>query len=272
MGCVSLSGCATLSASINRQVLADKTASENGFKREIIPTSFFQLTVFSKIKEPTRPLHIYIEGDGFAWASRTQLSDDPTPFNPVALYLAAKDPAENVVYLARPCQYTPFSMDSECRPEYWSDSRFSEIVVSSMNEAVNQLKQTSGSKEIHLVGYSGGATIAVLLAARRNDIASLRTVAGNLDPEAVNRHHGVDSLQGSLNPFDVAEGLSAIPQRHFVGAKDEIIPRFIVDSFVDRVGNSRCIEVTTIEQATHSQGWQERWPSLVALPVSCREE
>ena len=31
--------------------------------------------------------------------------------------------------------------------------------------------------------------IAVLIAFRRSDVASLRTVAGNLDPEAVNRYH-----------------------------------------------------------------------------------
>jgi hypothetical protein len=34
-------------------------------------------------------LRVYIEGDGFAWKSRTQPSGNPTPHNPVALKLAA---------------------------------------------------------------------------------------------------------------------------------------------------------------------------------------
>ena len=259
----SLSGCAALSASINRQAYADKTASEHGFKREIIPTPFFQLTTFSKINESGSPPHVYIEGDGYAWVSRAQLSDDPTPFQPVALYLAAKDSAENIVYLARPCQYTPFNLDPECRSEYWTDSRFSEKVVSSMNEAINHIKLASGAKEIHLVGYSGGAAIAVLLAARRDDIASLRTIAGNLDPEAVNRHHGVTPLKNSLNPMDVASQLSDLPQRHFVGGQDKTVPVFAAENFVRKLGDYHCAEIILVNEVDHTTGWTERWAELL---------
>jgi len=40
-------------------------------------------------------LRVYIEGDGFAWINRFRISPDPTPRNPVALKLAATDPASN---------------------------------------------------------------------------------------------------------------------------------------------------------------------------------
>ena len=56
---------------------------------------------------PVDEVHVYIEGDGYAWATTTDPSDDPTPINPLALRLAAVDDAPNVLYLARPCQFRP---------------------------------------------------------------------------------------------------------------------------------------------------------------------
>ena len=56
--------------------------------------------------KPGNDLNIYLEGDGLAWVSRREPSRDPTPDNPIGLRLAAIDPAPNVIWLARPCQYT----------------------------------------------------------------------------------------------------------------------------------------------------------------------
>jgi len=271
LGCFSLIGCAALSASINRQVRADKIASESGFKREIIPTTFFQITAFSKIEEPGKPLHVYIEGDGFAWASRTRLSDDPTPFRPVALQLASQDPAANVVYLSRPCQYTPRNLEPHYDADYWSSMRFSKEVIDSMNDAVGRLKVASVAQEIHLIGYSGGGTVAVLLAARRNDIVTLRTVAGNLDPEALNRYHRVSPFRENLDPMDIASQLSNLPQRHFIGNKDNIVPSFIAENFVHAINNPRCVEITAVD-AEHLDGWSKSWPELLQMSVDCSQD
>lgn len=267
-----LAGCATLAGSFDPQAKADQIAASSRFIKELVPAGIFTLTSYLRLENPGQALTVYIEGDGRAWLSKSKLSNDPTPFHPLTFKLASMDPSANVVYVARPCQYDRLSLQEPCGAEYWSDKRFSEEVIVSMNEAVGIFAKRAGTDKVHLVGYSGGAAVAVLIAARRNDVASLRTIAGNLDQGAVSRHHGVDPLQGSLDPLDAAERVSAIPQRHFIGAKDRIIPRIVIDSFIERAGNSRCIEVMTIEQATHSSGWQEQWPSLVKLPVGCTEE
>ena len=60
-----------------------------------------------------------------------------------------------------------------------------------MNEAIDFLIKKYQAGKIELVGYSGGGAVALLLAVRRHDIVSVRTVAGNLNPEAVNQYHKV---------------------------------------------------------------------------------
>ncbi len=266
-----LSGCATVASSLDRQAGINDFGRRHGFVREAVPTSFFKLTAFSKIKKQGEPLHIYIEGDGRAWLSKTRISDDPTPFHAMALELASKDPAPNVVYLARPCQFTPMSEEPHYDSDYWSTKRFSKEVIDSENEAIDFFKQKSGARKVELTGYSGGAAVAVLICARRQDIQALRTVAGNLDPEALNRHHRVDSLDGSLDPMDAAYWIAKIPQRHFIGGKDKIVPPFIVNNFALKMGPSNVFSITAVKDASHTEGWVEKWPALLALPLESAE-
>ena len=263
------SGCATLSSSLDPGVGADQIAQEHNFTRLKIPTNRFRLLSYTKFREPGAPLTVYIEGDGRAWLSKNHLSDDPTPFHPMVLQMASLDSSPNVVYLGRPCQYDGTASEKPCGPEYWSNKRFSEEVIASMNEAIDQLKHASAAKEIHLVGYSGGAAVAVLVAARRKDIASLRTIAGNLDPEAVNRYHKVDPLAGSLNPMDVAAKLSNLPQLHFIGTQDNMVPPFISQNFKQKMGKSECIQVIEYKGVTHYKGWKERWLEMLNTTVDC---
>lgn len=215
---------------------------------------------------PGQPLSIYIEGDGQAWLSRRQLSGDPTPTDPIALRLSVMDPAPNVVYLARPCQYVE---DPACAPRYWSSHRYSERVVSATDQAIELIRQRIGAHKLHLIGYSGGGAVAALIAARRKDVGSLRTVAGNLDHDALNRHFGVSPLVGSLNPADFAAALAPVPQHHFVGSDDKTVPPFVAARFASRSGDRRCLSVSLIDGVTHEEGWTERWHSLLSRPASC---
>ena len=197
------------------------------------------------------------------------ISDDPTPLDPITLRLAALDPSPNVVYLARPCQY---STDPACTYTYWSGRRFSEPVINSMNEAVSDYVRRAGSKEIHLVGYSGGGAVAVLLADRRTDVASIRTVAGDLDPQGLNRYHGVTPLTDSLDPMEAAFRVSRLPQRHFIGSRDKRVPYFVVENFILASESKNCIQVTKVPGLEHAVGWDGVWPELVNLPVECKDE
>jgi hypothetical protein len=259
-------GCAALFPQNVRYAAADRTAAAAGFEKSFIDASPFTLTAYARCRNQGDPLHVYIEGDGMAWLSRTRLSDDPTPRTPLILKLAVLDPESNVAYLARPGQYAANGAPG-CEAAYWSDKRFAREVVDAMSRAVDELRTRTGAGAIHLVGYSGGAAIAVLVAARRSDVVSLRTVAGNLDPDAVNRYHRVSPLADSQNPMEAAAKLKDLPQRHFVGSLDGVIPPGIAETFLLRAGKPDFRGITVVPGATHTQGWIERWKELLALPA-----
>ena len=136
-----------------------------------------------------------------------------------------------------------------------------------MNEAVEALRSEAKTSRLHLIGYSGGAALAVWIAAKRTDVASLRTIAGNLNPDALNRHHGVSPLQKSINPMEAAAALRSLPQRHFVGAGDTVVPLFIARSFAACLDDVDGRTITVVPGASHARGWRERWPNLLAMPL-----
>ena len=259
------SGCAAVPFFSDRGITARDIAFENGFSKVIIRGHDFALVSFIRIEKEGEPLVIYIEGDGLAWKSRSRVSSDPTPTDDLVMRLAALDPSSNVAYLARPGQYNSLGA-SRCDMKYWTGSRFSEEVIEDMNMAVSRLRETAHAPSVSLVGYSGGGAVAVLAAARRTDVTSLRTIAGNLDHEAVNKFNGVSRLNNSLNPIDFADEVKKIPQRHFIGSRDKIIPISAVRSFAAAMGDKGCLTVTVADGVGHAESWYERWPKLLNIP------
>lgn len=244
---------------------AVRLAELHGFKQSLIPTKTFQLTTFSKTGniQPNYPITIYIEGDGHAWLNRYQISPDPTPYNPLALKLALLDPRPNVIYLARPCQYG--IPNTYCKPSVWTDERFADWVIRAMNEAVDTLKKKYQATHIHLIGFSGGAAVAILIASRRHDIASINTVAGDLDHEALSAYHQTTPLKASLNPKTVAPKIAHIPQHHWVGDQDPVIPVFLAEAFVHAVNGTQYnrAKCTVLKGFTHHEGWEAKWPEIL---------
>ena len=259
-----------LSSCTSRLELAQDIAfSAHSSERKIISKPFV-ITVFEHIKNKGKPANIYIEGDGFAWVDRFTPSIDPTPSNPVALKLAALDEGENVIYMARPCQYSKMSdAEKPCEVKYWTSKRFAPEVISSMNNTLDEIKQRYKLKEFNLIGFSGGAAVAILIAAKRNDVASIRSIAGNLDHEVTNRIHNVSQLDGSLNPADVARQVANIPQHHFLGKDDEIITAEVYQSYRKTSGDSHCLRFSFVEDASHENGWDKKWKSLLKVPLYC---
>ncbi|MCX5681377.1 MAG: alpha/beta hydrolase [Candidatus Omnitrophica bacterium] len=260
-------GCVTMPVFMDRSSVAENIASKAGFTKEYIKVGDFTLATYQRFNRHSDSVSIYIEGDGRAWETKHKLSDDPTPSNPVALRLAAVDSSDNVAYVARPGQY-PVSGFPECDSKYWSGSRFAPEVVESIDKVIDILKEKLGVKYVELVGYSGGGAIAVLVAARRNDIVALRTVAGNLDPRALSEYHRVSQIEGSMNPMDVAQKVAHIPQRHFVGSNDQIVPPFIARSFINKMGYKNNERTAVVQGATHQSGWSEHWPELLKEPIN----
>lgn len=243
-----------------------KLAQSAKLDKVYLKTQYFTLTSYQRIRKLGQPINIYIEGDGLAWLTKSRLSTDPTPRNPLVLKLASLDFADNVAYLARPGQYTQSAKDI-CSQEYWSNKRFSKEVIDSINQAIDQICWQAKADKINLIGYSGGAAIAIIIAAKRNDVISLRTIAGNLNPQAVNKYHKVSDLYGSLNPLDYLDKIRNLAQRHFQAGKDTIIPLFIAQDFVKALGDKDFRRITLISQASHDNGWLERWPELLSYPL-----
>lgn len=262
---VLLTACVSgLPAVDDRQSTADSVAVEAGLSSSVLPLSPFPIQSYARGQGDS--VTIYIEGDGFAWVSRTRPSTNPTPINPLALRLAARDPAPAVAYLARPCQYVS---SPACERRYWGNARFSQAMITAMNEAVSAAKSNAGASQVHLVGFSGGGAVVALLAARRSDVASLRTVAGYLDHVALNEAIGVSQLSGSLDPMQIANSLQHLPQLHMSGADDTVIPPWVAENFVEAQGDGACAATLTLQNVQHNSGWVEAWPSLLDRSLSC---
>lgn len=259
-----LSACVSLPSSHQRQETATRLADSHKWQERRITTTLFDLVSYQAIaNEKEKTLTVYIEGDGLAWLTKNTVSSDPTPVNPIGLKLALTHPQDNVVYLARPCQYTGGTKARNCNKHYWTDSRFAEEVIASTHEALNTLKAERGALQLQLVGYSGGAAVAALVAARRDDVTKLITVAGNLDHRAWSTHHHITPLSNSLNPADYKKQLSHLEQVHFAGSKDTVIPPFLAQGFVADFHKDTQSKVIIVPNQEHGCCWDQRWRDLI---------
>ena len=237
-------------------------AQKSGWRKIILQTNTsFDLVSYTpnNKKKHSDTLIIYIEGDGFAWHNRHTPSDNPTPKNPIAFKLAMAHNAEteNTVYLARPCQYINLKTQPLCTPKYWTSHRFASEVIQSTNAAIDELKILYSAKHIKVVGYSGGGAIAALVAAKRNDVIELVTIAGNLDTEAWTKHHNISPLSGSLNPADYWQDLVDIPQTHYVGSNDKIVPPAIAQSYANRFPIGKTPDIIVEKAYAHHFFWEQ---------------
>jgi len=251
-------------------------AATHGFQKFFIKTENFQLLSYQRVGQRGGTATFYIEGDGFAFTSRQRVSSNPTPRNPLGLKLALLDHAENVIYLARPCQFVPILEEMHCDPAFWTGKRYAPMVVESINEAIDNVKQKMGIHRVRLVGYSGGGTIAAILAARRHDIIDLRTLAGNLDIVAFTRQHKVTPLSGSLNPTDFAAGLANMPQLHLVGEEDKTITRSQTESYLHALREYdpalQCVYVLNLAGVSHVRGWEDIWNLYAGKVIKCKPD
>ncbi len=245
-------------------------SAQAGFSLARYQTSTFMLTTYEHLlPEPASTVHVYIEGDGHSWKTRYVISHNPTPHQPLALTLAMQDSHPHVIYLARACQYTPLDLDQQCHPKYWSSHRYAPEVIQAAHEALDQIKLKTKSTNFVLIGFSGGASIAALVASQRTDVVGLITVAGDLDNDALNRFHHTTPLTGSLNPIKVAHLLKDLPQQHWSGSKDRIVPPWVASQFAQKVNHPACVKTHTLKGVEHHKGWEKQWPELLKQPLTC---
>ena len=256
-----LSGCSTR---IDHQLTISQRALQLSGKGVVIPAESYLLQTLQVMPGSKSTLRVYLEGDGRAWVRRNRPSTDPTPGNLLVLDLMAKDPYPDRVYIARPCQ---FVKSSACEIKVWTDLRYSQEAVSSLNRALDILKTQGNYQKFELIGFSGGATLALLAAAARDDITSVRTIAGNLDPEFVNRFHKVSAMPQALNPVSRISRLEIIPQLHFYGTGDPVIPPQVFRAYQEKFKSTECVKGYPVAGASHLQGWREAWKQLLNQPL-----
>ena len=253
-------------ATLSILLTACQSPNQN-FKKVLLQGGDFLITTYQKIDNRSQPFVFYIESDGVTYGvNGDKPSLNPTPIRQTFLELAAMDKRPNVVYVARPCQYTPMELNPKCDSSYWTNKRLSDDSVDAINDVIN--KVNSNHHKFSLIGYSGGGGIAVLVAARNNMVKDIITIAGNLDHRAFTEHHKVSPMTGSLNPIDYAKSINNIPQWHISGGNDKVIPPFIAERYVEK-SNSVCVKQKIFPDIDHKSGWTKVWQSIYTTPVKC---
>ncbi len=236
----------------------DERAADLGYRRLVVQGDGYEHVAYIKKGRTTASsvLHVYLEGDGTPWVRKRVAATDPTPRAPLMLELMSLDPAPSV-YLGRPC-YHGLNKSKACTPDLWTDSRYSETVVASMSAALDRL--SVNYQALVLLGYSGGGTLAMLMAERLPKTETVITVAANLDTERWAEMHKQQPLTGSLNPATRPPLPQRIRQMHFAGGRDDNVPPMLVrDAIAQQPGASFKVFL----KQDHSCCWRDVWPEIL---------
>lgn len=204
-------------------------------------------------------LHVYLDGDGTPWEHQSRPSDDPTSRNPLILSLMAQDQAASI-FLGRPC-YHGFNATTFCNDSLWTSKRYAQEIVDSMAMALNNWLQKQQFKKVVLIGYSGGGTLAVLMADKIPAVQTVLTFAANLDVAAWSQVHGYANLTESLNPIMQRQLPGQIKQIHLAGAEDEVVPASIIKSYADQQNATYYL----FPDFDHQCCWEEAWQKILQL-------
>jgi len=114
-------------------------------------------------------------------------------------------------------------------------------------------------RQVILVGYSGGGTLATLVGERNPAITEVVTIAGNLDTDAWVRFHSYLPLEGSLNPASAIRVRRDLRRIHFVGLEDENVPPRLNAAYL---GAHPEDQVREFPEFGHVCCWVAEWPRL----------
>lgn len=241
--------------------LIHKQAVLHGFMNQQLESKQFILnSYFNKPFCADNRIHIYIPDDGTPWSLRNSVAFDPNSRHSLLLDLMALDNTA-AQYLGRPC-YLGHHQSESCHPLYWTHWRYSKDVVDSMSFALRQQLEDHPNCKVTLIGYSGGGTLAMLIASQLSHVKTVITIAGNLDIDAWSELHSYSRLEGSLNPASLAPLPPHIKQLHLVGTADTNIPPSIVKHALQRQPGPQILHY---ESFTHQCCWEKIWPSVLKI-------
>lgn len=260
LGLIFLTGCGkNIPTPEQRLSNINSLKKSNNFINKTIQTSSYKYFTIHNVQKDCKNINIYFEGDGLSWITRSRISPNPTPITPTAFKLMNTDRSNCSIYVARACQYTN---DSLCSKNDWTSDRFSKKIVDTTNEAINSIKSEYKNITFNIIGYSGGAAIASLISNKRKDVNTLVTVAGNLNTTLWTDIKNITPLHGSLNPSDYVNNIQNINQYHLIGKNDKVIPKEILESYINKFNDKSKIKFKSIN-ATHSCCYEDEFEQII---------
>ena len=203
------------------------------------------------------PIHLYLDGDGRPATRAGRITRDPTSRNRIVLALMDADPEPSIL-IGRPCYYR---QTNDCDAAAWTVGRYSADVVAALAQDINATIAAYPHSPITIIGYSGGGTLAMLVAPSLTRIDTVVTIAANLDTSAWTAHHGYAPLGDSLNPAEQPPLAPSIRQFHYFGAEDVNVPATLMRHVADRQTEA---VVEVVSGHGHTCCWPDFWSSKVA--------
>jgi pimeloyl-ACP methyl ester carboxylesterase len=132
-------------------------------------------------------------------------------------------------------------------------------VITSLSATVRRLMVAEGAERVAWFGYSGGGTLAVLLASHFPETVSVVTIAANLDTAAWAAYMEGHDLSGSLNPASYPPLSQQIQQRHYAGGKDRVVPPALTAQAAAHLGATLIV----LDAYDHVRCWERLWPTIL---------
>jgi len=254
LACITLTACNTPSEAFHQYAI------EKGFQSFKVNSSNFQHIIYtndSSLYSKKKTLHIYLDGDGLPWINHQWIAKDPSARNPMILNLMAMDHTPSIL-LGRPCYYG-LHTNLNCHYRFWTSHRYSPKIVNSLSQALdNWLQKHPQFTRLVLIGYSGGGTLATLIAPKIQPW-KLITLSANLDTDTWSKIHHYTPLTGSINPTRQPLLNDAIKQLHISGKKDTNIPTSMTLRYVQKYTSAN---ILIIENQAHCC-WERHWPNIL---------
>jgi len=248
-------------ASVARR--GNEIASAAGFTKEVVQGARFRHVTYASRGTAASPVWVYIEGDGIPWRNEFIPSADPTPHILIALeaMAAGRRPA---LYLGRPC-YFDVNRDAGCEPLVWTHRRFAPEVIDSMVAALRVRLGNEGldGRPLVLVGFSGGGTLATLMAHKLVQTCALITMASPLDIDEWAGERGYSPLDGSVDPAKLPPLPSRVRQLHLRGGRDGVVAAANGAAYFSKQPDA---QLRVIDAADHAAIWISLWRDLAASP------
>lgn len=248
-----IAGCGALHSPLPRLAAGQHTTSK------IVHGTAFRHWIYGResASSLSGPLLVFLEGDGRPWVAAGRLpAKDPTGVDPLAFKLFLKT-TQDALYVTRPC-YEQLQ-DMPCNSTLWTSARYSPLVVDSIAAALRSGIEDR-TRELVLVGYSGGGVIAMLLAQRLPNVRGVISINSNLDVAAWVNLHGYDPLKESLDPT-LMPGTSAIRRVVLVGERDTNVPPSAISGFLSAHPGAVVLRFPDFD---HVCCWLRDWDAILS--------